>query len=252
MQRVFYMLKCSIRSILTTKLKAFSLIEMSLVLAIMGVVAGMSLPMLIENRVTQKRAKATENSNIIITALGAYAAANHELPCPATKESGGVAGACSAANVSSCYGYVPYKSLGISKSSATDGFGHLIRYAVEPIYTDNKRFDSTDDTHNISVLDIKSETVTQSSTKGDHIAIVLVSENEAYGSTNSSHEATNIQNNLQFYAIPYSSIKENPFRHYVPWVTKNNLLTYYGKSSPIIEKTAQSNLGNDLSDDHLF
>ncbi|HBN21917.1 MAG TPA: hypothetical protein DD412_01605 [Holosporales bacterium] len=80
-----------------SKAQAFSLIEMSLVLAIMGTIAGLSLPMLLEYKSTQKRQHSTKNIDLVLSATGTFAATHQVLPCPASKTSQGEPVACTQA-----------------------------------------------------------------------------------------------------------------------------------------------------------
>ena len=70
-------------------------------------------------------------SHAVQPALLAYAARNYALPCPArATASNGTADCTVAAN-----GVVPWKTLGLQPGDGTDGWGHLIGYAVSPSLT---------------------------------------------------------------------------------------------------------------------
>ncbi|WP_142849654.1 hypothetical protein [Telmatospirillum sp. J64-1] len=75
----------------------------------------------------------------IAEALTAYAAANQSLPCPAdarregTTDEGVAAAACNAGT----NGVVPWRTLGLSKNVATDRWGWLIAYRVDPALISN-------------------------------------------------------------------------------------------------------------------
>ncbi|MDP4840177.1 MAG: hypothetical protein NWR43_01140 [Alphaproteobacteria bacterium] len=76
-----------------------------------------------------------------------------------------------------------------------------------------------------------------------------MSEGEAFRTPQSSFERRNTDESLTFVEAPYSVNKENPFRHIVRWSTRNNLLTYYGKSAPLSQP--QNALENNQDDRRL-
>lgn len=117
----------------------FSLVEMAVVLAIVGLLAALFLPltntMMDNNRRKDTRAKL----EALESALTRFVMTNRRLPCPADGalaptsgnyglESRGDAatGVCAAVNT----GVVPWKTLGLGVSDATDSWGTLVTYRV--------------------------------------------------------------------------------------------------------------------------
>ncbi len=213
-------------------LQGFSLIEMSLVLAIMGTVAGLSMPLLLEQKSLQKQQRSAQNIEMVLTALGTYAANRHSLPCPASKTSQGEPIACTKESTTAAVGYVPYKALGLQEKSNQDGFGHPLRYALDPTLSEQEHFIENTDPK-LFITNENGRNVISTNTQNDRLAVVIISEGVAYQQPTSTFEMTNTNSTLTFVDAPFSSQKSNPFRHRVNWSTRNNLLTYYGKSAPI-------------------
>ncbi len=228
------------------KAKAFSLIEMSLVLAIMGTIAGLSLPMLLEYKGTQKRQSSIRNIDLVLSATGTFAATNHIIPCPASKTSKGESVVCTATSSLFATGYVPYKALGLRKAASKDGFGNPLRYAIDPQLSVYASFYSNTEKAALQVTDQNRKSVfNPQDNHQDKVALVVLSEGKAFGSAKGAFELENTAESLSFVDAAYSTNKEAPFRHIVRWSTRNNLLTYYGKSSPLPQ--ARSPLRDDKS-----
>ena len=223
-----------------TRQQGFSLIEMSLVLAIMGTVAGLSIPLLIEQKSTQKRQKTTRNIDLVLTALGTYAAGHQNLPCPASKASKGEPITCDKESLEAAVGYVPYKALGLQKQSTKDGFGHGLRYALDPSLSEKEHFIKNMGPRLFVTNEKGGNVISTRSLANDRLAVVVLSEGTAYQNPQSDFELRNIDTTLSFVDAPFSNQKSAPFRQRVKWSTRNNLLTYYGNSSPVkIQEPAQ-------------
>ena len=203
------------------RLPAFSLLEMAIVLAIIGVVVGISLPVLIGHKSIDKRRTTTQHLESVLEALKVFGAHHHRLPCPATKDSQGKSlQSCDAHAI----GYVPYKALGISASLTQDGYGHPIHYALDPLYTLPSPGTSPEEEGAIKVLDEKNTSVLDTTqNKCDRIVVVLVAEGEAYGTPSSTAENGNLASDLTFYDYPYAL---GSFRHNVRWTTRNVVLPH--------------------------
>lgn len=212
--------------------EAFSLIEMSLVLAIMGTVAGLSMPMLLEQRALQKQQKSRQNIDIALTALGTYAASNSSLPCPASSSSQGEPTICNKDSTTAAVGFIPYKVLGLQESSSKDGFGHPLRYALDPSLSSKELFRGNQDPR-IFIKNEKGQSLISKDLKNDRLAVVIIGEDQAYQDATSSFEMANLDQSFTFVDALFSTQKSNPFRQRVKWSTRNNLLTHYGKSAPI-------------------
>jgi prepilin-type N-terminal cleavage/methylation domain-containing protein len=124
--------------------KAFSLIEMAVVLFIVALLLGGLLPTVSSQIEQQKRTETRKQLDDIQQALIGYAIINSRLPCPSSgtndgAESFDVGGDASNGQCSNFYnGFVPAAALGITsgvdtqgrKGYAVDSWGNRIRYAV--------------------------------------------------------------------------------------------------------------------------
>jgi len=118
----------------------FTLVEMAVVLVVMGLVIMTVFPALVAVRSANQISLTQSNLRSLMLATAAYVQANGCLPCPAvpgdtaTKfgyvSTGSACGACTAKE-----GIPPFVSLGISQSTAHDGWGHWITMRVDPALT---------------------------------------------------------------------------------------------------------------------
>lgn len=137
----------------------FSLLELSIVLIIIGLVAGVSIDMGLYTIEVVKEVANNHKLNVIEQSLMSYRLANERLPCPAQAslptsdpyygaEADNASGTCtggtphadtsvsitgnpSAANYSSvAEGAVPFKALGLPESFMYDAWGYKFAYAV--------------------------------------------------------------------------------------------------------------------------
>jgi prepilin-type N-terminal cleavage/methylation domain-containing protein len=117
----------------------FSLIEMSMVLAIIGLLMGGGLLAITPVLERNKRTQTFQSLDKIEEALILYVIRNNRLPCPAngslaaTDANYGAAlpatgAACTA--LTAGFGIVPWRTLGIERAMAVDGWGNQISYAV--------------------------------------------------------------------------------------------------------------------------
>lgn len=125
----------------------FTLVEMAIVLAIIGLVLGLVLNVSSTMIDAQKRQNVRAHLNVIDVALANFVAVNKRLPCPAngTIASGvlnaGVetlvvaSGLCNPTNQSN--GVVPWVTLGIAEDDASDPWNARIMYRVQPALASN-------------------------------------------------------------------------------------------------------------------
>lgn len=218
----------SFKALFKHQIKAFSLLEMALVLAIMGVIAGATLPMLVQNRLIDKRRVSAQHMDMIMTALGVYAATYNTVPAPASALSQGHP----LKEQINFRGLVPYKALGLPESVSKDGFGHPIQYAINTLFSNLNMGGSGEDPNALTILDQKGDKLfkDKNGDKNQKIAVVLISENDAYGHPNGKEEKENMALTRTFYACPYSIVPENLFRHTVLYASYAYLVVYYGKA----------------------
>lgn len=116
--------------------RGFSLVELSVVVLIIGIVLTMGLGALNASREGQSSSTTTQKQTALKEALISYLRRNLRLPCPDTDftapdgaENRTTAGdpttACSAA-----FGLVPYVTLGLAQDMTQDGWGYFFSYHV--------------------------------------------------------------------------------------------------------------------------
>ncbi len=127
--------------------RGFTLIEMAIVLAIMGLIAVMLLKLTGGMLDAQKRQTVRSQLNAVDTALANFVAVNKRLPCPADgRLANGAAnagieivsagppasaiGTCNPAN--QAFGVVPWVTLGLSHNEASDPWSGRFTYRVDP------------------------------------------------------------------------------------------------------------------------
>ncbi len=221
----------------TRHLSAFSLIEIAIVLIILGLILGLTIPMVLSSQKVSQRKITQIHQEQIIQSLASYVLQYSKFPGAASQADGKIS-PCHQGDV--CFGYVPYKELGLSESVAKDGFGRWFSYAVHSALTRTgvatdptteklcritKRAIRVRSTHNQDDL---------STSTTDPIAIVLISHGENGGGAlldsgdrlpACGYESINSQNSSDFYE---GQSPENA--HHVFWITRNNFMAIYAKT----------------------
>jgi prepilin-type N-terminal cleavage/methylation domain-containing protein len=241
----------------------FTLIELALVLAILGVIAGFSLPLLSHVKNLERKRVTLQHQELVLTALGAYVARHYQLPCPADPllQNGLSRLSCNDVRQNQSFGLVPFRTLGIPEQNAKDGFGHVMHYAVHPALTEKNAY-CRDVCENgtqppvFLVLDERGQSVVDLSEKVA-IAALILSEGEAYKRPVSPQEIENMAPSLKFHSRPFAQNVQQPFRHSLTWASRDILITYYGQSScvksPLPVEQEQSHPRDLLSEpDPLF
>lgn len=121
--------------------RGFTLIEMAIVLVVVGLILSGGIlavgPILENTKTTETRARL----ELIEKAILIYTIQNGCLPCPANGAAGTAAGPALPATCGACTvatladRVVPWTTLGLSRNDATDGWGNLISYVVDPDLT---------------------------------------------------------------------------------------------------------------------
>ena len=133
---------------------AFSLIELSIVILIISILASSGLTIFKSTNLSSKTKVTKDKIDAVYKALGNYLITYRRLPCPASLEldnsnasygnevrtvpitgpcpsstSGGVI--ISSSNTNLVYGMIPTKTLGLSGDMAEDGFGTKLSYIID-------------------------------------------------------------------------------------------------------------------------
>jgi type II secretory pathway pseudopilin PulG len=122
----------ALKAILCYQVKAFSLLELSLVLVIMGVVLQSSIPLYHHWIQEKKHEKTLAHETVIFKALGAYVSRHKHLPCPSLNSEEGKSPHTCLLNHS---GFLPFHTLGLSQDMSKDGYGKYFTYVVDPQLT---------------------------------------------------------------------------------------------------------------------
>ncbi|WP_198157389.1 type II secretion system protein [Candidatus Nucleicultrix amoebiphila] len=201
----------------------FSLIEIAIALAIMGILASFTLPLLTLQLETRRYKKTLDHLEIVMVSLAAYLLRNGHLPCPASDIFGKALKICDSSKL--FIGYVPYHSLGISLIFANDGFYKPILYAVEPNLTQTNKLQGqqersllnycTTTGQTLKIFDEKNESIVDLH-KG-FIAVVLEAPQKSQ---------KNLENSSPHFV--QTKIKELE-SSIVKWTSRDQLISHYGK-----------------------
>jgi prepilin-type N-terminal cleavage/methylation domain-containing protein len=112
----------------------FSIIELSIVLVIIGIIASMGIPCLLEGMRVSKRTQTQEKQKQILTVLANYVLNHQKLPCPGdpgdhSAHFGEARLQCTSPQ--QAIGIIPFKTLGLSENYAKDAYQHYFTYAME-------------------------------------------------------------------------------------------------------------------------
>lgn len=225
------------KALKATDEKGLSLLEASLVLALMGVIASVALPYVTAHRSRERLAKTLARQEVILASLANYAITHYALPCPAPNlHQGRPRQKCQEASLA--VGFLPYEALGLPKVYAQDGWGQAYIYAVTPVLAHKGggkeiaqfcRGEKKQFVPSLKVLLTPSQKVSVERT--DPLAVVLVSRGAAGRHPQGIGEKINEENSLTFADFPYSTKPGALHRHRVQWWTRNNLLSSYAHFS---------------------
>lgn len=215
--------------------QGFSLLELCVVLAVLGIVGASSLSVMGTRLNTAHEKVTKEHQDLALKVLATHALRNHVLPCPSADVHGIARSSC--ATPSEALGYLPFRTLGISDKLAKDGWGHMMRYAVEPRLTQKNPGIGQD---LLEALCQQNEGTLQVSRAGqpvlapnskDIIALVLYSQGIAYPQGQSASERINDDPSLTFLDMPFSTNPENLHRHLLVWATRDHLFSQHSHFS---------------------
>lgn len=225
--------------------QGFSLIEMALTLAILGVLAGLTMPYLSALQQKNRHRLSEKNCEKVLHAVAGYMRDHPYLPRAALSFEKGTADLSEDAGRKWSAGYVPYRTLGLPKTAAVDGWGHPLKYActrdrMAPLNNVTPNAPSMEATpplldigDSLTILNEKGESVLETDRAKDKnaIAVVVIAFNEGYQPL-SVWEKQNHSSASSFIDAPYSTHPSHPFRHYVKWSTSYELFSFYGPPRP--------------------
>ncbi len=114
--------------------RGFTLTEMAVVLVIVALlIGGMLLPMTAQDDMRRSNETRATLANIQEALLG-FAVVNGRLPRPAASATDGMENPANCADDAACSGFIPWASLGVTRS---DAWNKLIRYSVTPAYANS-------------------------------------------------------------------------------------------------------------------
>lgn len=213
----------------------FSLLELSLVLAVMGVVAASGLS-LMTSRLAQAKERVTqEHQELLFRTIAGYTLAHMRLPCPSATLSGVARENCQ--TPSDATGYIPFQTLGIPSKIAKDGWGKLMHFGVHPDMThthgENARLEQLEilcrqAQARVSITSPQGEV---QHLENDPIAVVVFSQGAGHGQPPSSSEALNRAPSLSFVDTALRVTPQDPHRHILNWRTRDTLLSHHAHFS---------------------
>ena len=148
------------------KIPAFSLIEVSISLIIIGIISSIGISQLrVMNKVYSSQ-KTQANIDFVIRSLGAYCTCKAlQLPYPSKMNANiGI----QSEEMKHSFGIIPFKSLGIMEKFAKDGNGHWMLYKVNP---DFGKVVFSPENKSLGITDFSSEL------PNDRVAFIIKSKN---------------------------------------------------------------------------
>lgn len=237
---------------MTPKISGFSLIEMAIVLIIIGVMGGFTLPALKLMLDWQKGMTTAEHQEKILYALASYAVQHNILPYAADPNNpSGIQ------EKTRRRGIVPYADLGLPEAIAKDGYHRWFTYVVDDYYAVLPQWSAPQ--QRPSRLCEKIKHLNPLTIKGvpENVALALISHgSEGRGAyplvslPQGQDEAQNATSDKEIIDRPISQNPSNPFSHKVVWVTAKNLLALYGHAPcpPVEEVRLPANQFNPPQD----
>lgn len=206
--------KLVIRLNTQNKSGGFSLVEMAIVLAIVGLLLGGLMPTILTQMESQRINETRKQLNEIKDALYGHAVINGKLPCPAITSDTGDANygeADADCTNPSSDNYLPWKTLGVPES---DAWGGKWLYRVDPAFASSVPFTLTTAT-SISLLIQNTAGTAITSTTERPVAIVYsTGKNLAADGQNGGSFDTNYQ----------SDVPNSDFNDIMIWISRPQLL----------------------------
>lgn len=222
--------------------KAFSLLEASIVLCIMGIALSMTLPSLIQYTLTHKKSTSLQKIEKIQKVLAAYVYEHGCLPNPSfAHQNIGIS------NPSLSKGVIPFLTLGLTENDAQDSFQRFYTYVIQPDISCAQKTISTSTQSLLNFCKTPLPTVSKSITiitrrntslginldQKDFISYVLIFHGESGGG---SHTDTGIIQDSNHHIKQQNSISSTRLQEctldkncddQLFWTTRNNLVTMH-------------------------
>lgn len=234
----------------------FSLIEIAVVLGILGFLAFLFTPLLGSQLAVSRYRETRGKLEPLKSSIISFVASNQRLPCPAVESlpstdanygieastPGTCAGTTSLTGGGS-RGVIPWKTLGLSQESATDGFGRFFTYAVTTSQTNLNANRIPGITGVISMHNATPVATSNQINTANLAVFVLISHglngNGGFMPTSGSQMPLGVGNdelensnttNIAFVDKGFSDIAANPYDDVVMWVVPQDLLTLLAPS----------------------
>lgn len=249
----------------------FSLIEVAIVLAIMGLVLGASLTVM-RTQMTNRAIDETQGRlQVIEDALRAFVARHNRLPCPAVRElaetdgnygrEAASAGVCTdtvevpadeavPADRTDRLGVLPVRDLGLYGEQALDGWYRQYTYQVVASATSKDSLSSSAWAGDVILLDaaggapLLTEGVVAILSHGANGAGAFQRNGQqlpAPAQVTAADEAENADSDLEFVLADYSDLEANPYDDLVRVLTEDQIIQPLAAQGVVKSKAAQAN-----------
>lgn len=213
-------IKTDQKKIGTRSQKGFSLIEISIVLVILGLIMGGMMGPLGAQIESSRRNETTHHLTKALESMYGFALANGRLPCPDTSGDG-AENRNGANQCISARGALPWATLSVS---GDDAWGQPFIYRVTPTFADNATDPVCPPSNvimsfslctagNITVLDQVAGTAV-----ANNIPAIIISRGKNWPNVPSANEAENTNNDAQFVDRPYNTVAGTEFDDIVTWI----------------------------------
>ncbi|MGN6671288.1 MAG: hypothetical protein ACTHJ4_07110 [Candidatus Nucleicultricaceae bacterium] len=205
-----------------------TLIEVAIVLGILGILGGLSLPLLTKQMALKRHLQVKENQEKILTSLAVYLIQNGRLPCPAEDEDQGrAAKRCDQLN--QAIGRVPFETLGLSKADVYDHQKKALMYAVDPTLTRTAQLHGNlsycSAKGNFIRLFLDHDNVTEL-LQHDFVAVVVLSKGTIESLREQGHYLLS-RGNLTLRLDNVHGAGQSQDR--IAWASRHHLIAWYGK-----------------------
>lgn len=205
-----------------------TLIEVAIVLGILGILGGLSLPLLTKQMALKRHLQVKENQEKILTALAVYLIQNGRLPCPAEDEGQGKA-AKRCDQLKQAVGGVPFETLGLSKADVYDHQKQVLMYAVDPTLTRTAQLHG-----NLSYCSAKGSFIRlfldhndfKETLQHDFVAVVILSKGTVESLREQGHYLLS-RGNLTLRLDSARGAGQSQDR--IAWASRHHLIAWYGK-----------------------